>query len=131
MSAELNRVRVARYRNRLKRQDSWSAPRESKGILVRLEDVIDLHQSNEDQVVDDLHDSLKAYCKVATANKALRRQFCHSQVLLPSREYNGSIAKLLSKMHRNLDARKNRKHDSGRSNSTGHPSHTWAEARGA
>jgi Dynamin central region/Dynamin GTPase effector domain len=65
----LKKLRLARFQKRLENSMSWSTQDERKDTLVRLNDVLNIQISNEDQAIEDLHDILQSYYKLA------RKQF--------------------------------------------------------
>ncbi|KAL8721074.1 MAG: hypothetical protein Q9181_007788 [Wetmoreana brouardii] len=65
----LKKLRLSRMQKRLENSPSWYTQDDNKETLLRLKDVLNMHISNEDQAVEDLHDILQSYYKLA------RKQF--------------------------------------------------------
>ena len=65
----LKKKRLERVQKRLRTANSYSASNNVGEPLVRIQDVVDMHTSNDDQIVEDLLDVLQSYYKVA------RKQF--------------------------------------------------------
>lgn len=65
----LKKLRLSRLQKRLEDSPSWHTQDDKKETLLRLNDVLNVHISNEDQAVEDLHDILQSYYKLA------RKQF--------------------------------------------------------
>ncbi|KAL8883554.1 MAG: hypothetical protein Q9205_002223 [Flavoplaca limonia] len=65
----LKKLRHSRMQKRLENSPSWRTQDDKKEALLRLSDVLNVHISNEDQAVEDLHDILQSYYKLA------RKQF--------------------------------------------------------
>lgn len=57
--------RLARVEKRLKDLRTWTTNDDQKDTLLRLEDTLSALASNDDHTIEDLHDSLKSYHKVA------------------------------------------------------------------
>lgn len=68
-AATLKNLRFERVQKRLENSPSWHTQDKKKETLLRLNDVLNVHMSNEDQAVEDLHDILQSYYKLA------RKQF--------------------------------------------------------
>ncbi|KAI4265525.1 MAG: hypothetical protein L6R38_009355 [Xanthoria sp. 2 TBL-2021] len=65
----LKKLRLSRMQKRLENSPSWHTQDEKQETLLRLKDVLNAYISNEDQAVEDLHDILQSYYKLA------RKQF--------------------------------------------------------
>ena len=65
----LKKRRLERVQTRLKTASSYPGSGMHEEPLVRTQDVVDMHTSNDDQILEDLHDILQSYYKVA------RKQF--------------------------------------------------------
>lgn len=61
----LRKRRLDRIENKLKSLKSWVTNDDDKEPLLRLRDTLDAFVSNEDQTVQDMHDMLSSYYKVA------------------------------------------------------------------
>ncbi|KAI4153970.1 MAG: hypothetical protein LQ340_001964 [Diploschistes diacapsis] len=62
------RLQLARIQRRFAKSKTWET-KDEKEPLIRMKDVLDIHLSNEDQAVEDLHDILRSYYKLS------RKQF--------------------------------------------------------
>lgn len=61
----LRKRRLDRIERKLKSLNSWVTDDENKEPLLRLRDTLDAFVSNEDQTIQDMHDMLSSYYKVA------------------------------------------------------------------
>jgi hypothetical protein len=61
----LKKRRLDRLEKRLGELKTWVTQDGEKETLLRLKDTLDVYVSNEDHTVEDLHDTLKSYYKVA------------------------------------------------------------------
>lgn len=68
-SITLQKMRFDRSRSRFAGFQTWTTSDEAKATFIRYNDVTYAHLSNDDQVIDELHDVLHSYYKVS------RKQF--------------------------------------------------------
>jgi hypothetical protein len=61
----LKKQRLSRIEKRLGSLRSWQANDDSKQPLIRLADTVQTYVNNEQHSIEDLHDTLKSYHKVA------------------------------------------------------------------
>ena len=73
----LKKLRQDRLKNRVANSKTWTTSNDKQEILLRLNDVMDAHISNDDQTVEDLHDILYSYYKLS------RKQFVDAVAKCP------------------------------------------------
>ena len=73
----LKKRRQNRLRKRLGNSKSWATNDDKRETLLRLDDIVDTYISNDDQTVEDLHDVLYSYYKLA------RKQFVDAVAKCP------------------------------------------------
>jgi hypothetical protein len=61
----VNKSRLERLRVRLESLNSWQTSDENREPLLRVSDVLKIVTSNDNHTIQDLHDTLKSYYKVA------------------------------------------------------------------
>jgi hypothetical protein len=61
----VRKAREARLKLQLEALNSWQTEDERREPLLRLKDILGVVMSNDDHTIQDLHDTLKSYYKVA------------------------------------------------------------------